>query len=640
MLGAGVLAIPVLTSTGYAAPASSRATVAGSLPGWVALARQTGSPAASKKMTVDVVLPLRNAAAAENLAANVANPKSAAYGRYQTPAQFNAQFAPTSAQVAQVQAFLSGQGLHLDSVAQGNRWVQATGTVAQLSKAFGTTLHTYSYQGSSATAPATALTVPTAMAPLISGVIGIDTLTIQHHTDHVVQSSASATAAMSPHAVTAQGSQPPPPADCSTFWDQNEQKVPSTFGKTHLPTTPCGYGPLDLRKAYGISSLVSGGLTGKGVTVAITDAYAQPTMLADLNTWSQMNGVPTMKPGQYTEAGTPDPSQFGLQSECGGEVGWNEEEALDVEAVHGIAPGAKIHYVGGADCDTGLDTAINYIVQNHAADIVSDSWGNEGEFGFPDEIALEHSIFLQGAIEGIGFYFSSGDDGDDTIDGFAKPQVDYPSDDPMVTSVGGTSLAVKSSGKTLFQTGWGDTVDPVDFTTKPASLSEPLPGDFFFGAGGGTSEQFTQPFYQKNVVPTKFSKIHKHGANRAVPDVALDADPETGYVIGLQDGGTPFGEFVIGGTSLSSPLFAGFQALASQGRPVAIGFANPLMYNLGSIEFTDVVNPSHPVAFSTTSGKTVLVLGQDSSLVAVKGWDNSTGLGTPNGILFIEGEAL
>ncbi|HKD96897.1 MAG TPA: S53 family peptidase [Micromonosporaceae bacterium] len=646
VLGASVLALPVLTSAGYAA-APSRATVAGSLPGWVASARQTGAPAASKKMSVNVVLPLRNAAAAENLAANVSNPKSAAYGHYQTPAQFNAQFAPTAAQVDQVRSFLSGQGLHVDSVAAGNRWVSVTGTVAQLDKAFGTTLRTYSYQGTSAIAPARAMTVPTSVAPLVSGVIGMDTYTVRHHTNTAkpVASGSSAptaspralSATNAPAASPAAGSQPPPPAECSEFWDQHEQKVPLTYGRTHLPTVPCGYGPLDLRKAYGISSLVKAGLTGKGITVAITDAYAQPTMLEDLNTWSALNGVPKMKPGQYSQAGTADPSTFGLQDECGGEVGWNEEEALDVEAVHGIAPGAKIHYVGAKDCDTGLDDALNYIVQTHSADIVSNSWGNFGEFGFPEEIALEHSIFLQGAVEGIGFYFSSGDDGDDT-DGFAKPQVDYPSTDPLVTSVGGTSLATRANGTTLFQTGWGDTVDPVDFSTKPASLESPLPGPFFFGGGGGTSRQFTQPFYQRNVVPDRFSRIHHHGANRVTPDVSLDADPETGYIIGLQDGGTPFAEFVIGGTSLSSPLFAGFQALASQGRKVAIGFANPMMYNLGSHAFTDVVNPKNPVAISTESGSFVLVLGQDTSLVAVKGFDNTTGLGTPNGGLFLAGE--
>ena len=102
------------------------------------------------------------------------------------------------------------------------------------------------------------------------------------------------------------------------------------------------------------------------------------------------------------------------RTECGGEAGWNEEETLDVQAVHGMAPGANIHYVGAMNCDTGIDDAVNYVIQNHVANIVSNSYGFIGEDGLGDEVATEHSLFTQAAIQGIGFYFSSGDYGDNT----------------------------------------------------------------------------------------------------------------------------------------------------------------------------------------------------------------------------------
>ena len=131
---------------------------------------------------------------------------------------------------------------------------------------------------------------------------------------------------------------------------------------------------------------------------------------------------------------------------------------------------------------------------------------------------------------------------------------------------------------------------------------------------------------------------------RVTPDVALDADPETGYEVALTEPDPnnnnveTYTSFVIGGTSLSSPLFAGFQALASQGRHVALGFANPVLYQRRATAFTDTVNPATPIAFSTQSGANVVVLGQDTSLVGIKGFDNTTGLGTPAGLRFLLSE--
>ena len=103
----------------------------------------------------------------------------------------------------------------------------------------------------------------------------------------------------------------------------------------------------------------------------------------------------------------------------------------------------------------------------------------------------------------------------------------------------------------------------MNFATSPSSYSTPVPGSFLFGGGGGTSRVFTQPAYQKVTVPSALSKLNGPTKMRVIPDVATLGDPETGFLIGISDGG-PFTNIQIGGTSLSAPAFSGIQAVASQ----------------------------------------------------------------------------
>ncbi len=137
---------------------------------------------------------------------------------------------------------------------------------------------------------------------------------------------------------------------------------------------------------------------------------------------------------------------------------------------------------------------------------------------------------------------------------------------------------------------------------------------------------------------------------RVVPDVAAVADPETGYLICEHSpaaGGTcsaAAGDLIqIGGTSLACPVFAAIQALASQGRRFPIGFADPLIYRLSSSAFHDVNAsnaPNNPLLMMTDSGRTLITMDSDSSLTATKGYDDTTGRGTPNGLVFLLEEHL
>ena len=216
--------------------------------------------------------------------------------------------------------------------------------------------------------------------------------------------------------------------------------------------------------------------------VAITDAYASPTIAFDAATYAKAHGDAAWK----TRPAAPGRCRRATRKteECGA-AGWYGEETLDVEAVHAVAPDANITYVGAASCyDDDLLDSLSKVVDNHLADIVSNSWGDIEANQTPDLAAAYDQVFQFGAVEGIGFYFSSGDNGDEVANTGTK-QVDTPANSAWVTAVGGTSLAVGKNDKYLWETGWG---------TEKASLSADgkswtgFPGAFTSGAGGGTSK--------------------------------------------------------------------------------------------------------------------------------------------------------
>ncbi len=209
--------------------------------------------------------------------------------------------------------------------------------------------------------------------------------------------------------------------------------------------------------------LLGRGINGRGVTVAIVDAYASPTIRADIQQYAARNGGAPWALGQFKQH-KPDSIRLGFRDPAGGnggnlcdEQGWYGEETLDVEAVHTMAPGAKVLYVGAASClDNDILNAVNDIVDGHQADIISNSYGDLGEDIDPVEVRAETAVYIQAALEGIGVFFSSGDNGDE-VDTTGARQTDFPASDPWVTAVGGTSLGVGRANNYLFETGWGTT---------------------------------------------------------------------------------------------------------------------------------------------------------------------------------------
>lgn len=630
-LGVGALAVPFFGASAQASP--DRVALHGTTPSWATPSRAAPTIQSAKRISFRVHLPLRHPNQAKRTANAVSNPSSGRYGHYLSPQGFNHRFAPSHRTVQRVEHFLRSRGLTVKGVPENRRWVRASGTVHQVEQAFSTNVRTYHYKGHFLRAPAKPLSVPKSVAPSVLTVTGVDDSGVLRHPHHVRprQQKARAPGDAEPKL--------PPPSECSEYWDQHEQTVPSAYGdKDSYPTYLCGYVPDQLQTAYGVKSEIATGRDGSGVTVAIIDAYASPTIKSDANTYFSQVGVPKFQPGQFRQIKF---GPFDMKDECNYTAWWGEE-TLDVEAVHGMAPGADIIYLGAKNCDKGITKALNYVVQHHTADIVSNSYGFVGEDVPASSIQAMHRIFIQAAAEGIGMYFSSGDYGNNPNSGSSSNQPDYSASDPYVTAVGGTSLAIDGNGGYEFETGWGTKLDPVAFkdTGEEDGYQEPLPGHFRYGAGGGTSTLFGEPDYQKGVVPPYLARKYGSDPMHVVPDVAAVADPYTGMLVGQTDPGSgEYDTYAIGGTSLACPVFAGIQALASQGRAEPIGFANPLLYSLaGSDAYHDVTPSRTAKAVTNPEGSYLVTLARDAGLHTAYGYDNVTGMGSPHGSDFVDAE--
>ncbi|MEV0913434.1 S53 family peptidase [Streptomyces sp. NPDC049967] len=617
---AGALALGIPNAAADSAP-SGRDALQGTKPAWATATADRGATADSGKVAVRVHLAGRDAKGLAAYAAAVSDPQSPSYGKYLSAAQAQARFGATQGQIDRVSQWLKSSGLTVTGANQ--HYVSATGEVARTEKAFSTQLRNYRKGAHTYRAPASTASVPAALSDDVLAVSGLDNAPRKSSHDEVL---------------------PPPDAvfrnsgpASSYYGSKTASSLPSAYG-SKVPYAVKGYTGKQLRAAYG-----AGSYTGKGVTVAITDAYASPTIAKDAAEYAKRNGDARYKHGQFSQV---LPDDYTKTEECGAS-GWYGEETLDVEAVHAVAPAANIVYVGGASCyDDDLLDSLTKVVDHRLADIVSNSWGDVEANQTPDLALAYDQVFQMGAIEGIGFYFSSGDNGDNVASTGTK-QIDVPSNSAWVTSVGGTSLAVGKHDTYKWETGWGTKNAPLAADGKSWTG---FPGAYTSGAGGGTSSTVKQPFYQRGIVPDSLAKANGKTRMRTAPDVAAVADPNTGFLVGqtqtMPDGSLGYDEYRIGGTSLAAPVIAGVQALAQQAQHgLSLGFANPAIYaRYHSKAYHDVTD--HPLGkghdlavarvdfangYDAADGllTSVRSLGKDASLSAVRGYDDVTGVGTP-----------
>ena len=602
----GLLALPAHGAS------AARHVIPGVAPSWATQSADRGVLAGNTEINARVYLASRDQAGLTAFVAAVSTPGNALYHHYLSPAATRARFGSRPGAADQVSAWLKSTGLTV--TASNRHYVAFRGTADKVGAAFGVTLHKFQVNGKTLHSVVGNVTVPAAIA---SNVLTVTDMSSELVANHPMLISDSKPAAPQAKAFP-----------CSAYEGQKmATKYPRAYGKTQ-PFAVCGYGPQQLSGAYGATASK---YTGKGEKVAIVDAFALPTMARDLNKWNTNRNWQPEKKRQYKEY---------IPSGTAYNAGWAGEEALDVEAVHSMAPDAKISYVSaGNGADSGFRDALQMIVDKKLGDAVNNSWegGTDAQTSQATITAYEN-IFQNGAAEGVGFYFSSGDGGGGgTL---------FPSVDPYVTAVGGSAIGIDKNNGYMWETDW-----ETDYTaiSKHGNSWKPAPpGNFQSGTGGGTSVVFKQPKWQKGVVPKKFSEANGHTPMRTSPDIGAEADPTTGFLEGYstQTGGKfVYGEGRIGGTSLSSPLIVGIQADAEQAAGgTSIGFANPAIYSrYGSKDYNDVVQDpfgngkmiAHVrMAGVGAGGANVVALAtagqaKDGQLASVKGYDTTTGVGTP-----------
>ena len=327
------------------------------------------------------------------------------------------------------------------------------------------------------------------------------------------------------------------------------------------------YGPAAYRGAYGVS-----GITATTRTVAIVDAYDNPTILNDLDAYSDNYGIPRLTRCAVNTGTAASPciqkvNQTGGTTYPAYDSNWAGEIALDVEIVHALCQNCNILLIeASSNYDSDLITAANQLAYSMGANVVSNSWGGS-------ESSSESIYDTTFNHPGVAYVFSTGDSG---------YGVQYPAASPYVTAVGGTSLYVNT-----------------DYTYNSESA--------WNGAGSGCSAYEAKPSFQHDASCTR----------RTVADVSADADPNTGAGVYITASGYS-GWYQFGGTSLAAPLVAAVFAL---GGGVGTTSGNSLPYaNLNyGVNLRDV-----------TSGSTGSCSGS-YLCTALAGYDGPTGLGTPRG---------
>jgi len=347
--------------------------------------------------------------------------------------------------------------------------------------------------------------------------------------------------------------------------------------KPNAQAAAVSYSPLQVARAYGFPS----GATGAGQCIAVIELGGGYSA-ADLDSFFSNLGISTPKVTAVSVDGA-------ANSPTGDPNGPDGEVELDIEVAGAIAPGAQIAAYFAPNTDQGFIDAVTTAVQDATLkpSIVSISWGGPEDSWTEQSRNALNSACQDASTMGVTVLVASGDDGASDGSTNGTPTVDFPAASPYVVGCGGTKLTISGTAIGSEQV-WNE-----------LSANE--------GAtGGGISEVFALPSYQHSAnVP----KAPNGFVGRGVPDVAGDADPETGYNVVVD--GQPA---VIGGTSAVAPLWAGLLALINQTLGANVGYVNPLLY-------------------STAAGATFhdITSGNNGDYSAGPGWDACTGLGSPNG---------
>ena len=636
-------------------------------PAYVASAKNLGTANPSQTIAVSIWLNPHNRATLDALAGDLYNPKSSSYRHWLKSSDIAARFAPTAAEAKTVQEFFESNNLKVVGVGPNNFYVRAQGTVADVESAFHVQLNNYQVGSKVLVANASDPYVTGPAAALVQAVSGLDSGAFDHPLD-LRPASLSSSSPLSPGSLGRAASA----ADatffqsvCFTGLTTENHTTYGTYPKAtykgngyYSPGPGCGYSPSNVYGAYNLNGLYAEGYNGAGQTIVIIDWCGSPTIREDANVFSGRFGLPALTAANFNIIDVGGPSA------CSGV---DMEINLDVEWSHAIAPGAKIDLVVPPTADfEDVDEAIFYAANYGLGNVISGSYGSPEFFVSQAELDKENLISEIAAVLGIATNFASGDSATYLTD-HLPPTVSVPADLPYATGVGGVTLALNSDNSIAFQTGWESQVSIL--IDGGVIYDPPRPLNFYGfdgGAGGGPSAYFAKPSFQKGV-PGKY---------RQVPDVSWLADPFTGGVVLISEP-TQIPEqiwYAVGGTSLSTPMFSALWAIANQEAGTALGQAAPYLYSMPSTTITDVVPylPGHDVTAVIQDSSTVthsynpsdtlavfqplfgdfysaiwddpaaentalaVSFGQNYYLKVAVGWDDVTGVGTPNAKAFAD----
>jgi kumamolisin len=555
-------------------------------------ATDQGLAPTDQNVTVSLVLRMRNEQGLEQYVQQTATSGSANFQKFLTTAEFANRYGATDTQIAKVQQYLSSHGLK-GEVLDNHMVISVNGTLGQFSSLFNTPIHSYvsDTSGQRFHRPAQKLVMPAALGDsvLVASGLSNERHFVPHHTNMV--------------RTNLQIDQPSASLRTQSLTISGQPGAHTNPTATGIPGS---YTVGDVADLYNINPLYARGINGSGSTVAIVTLATFDPADAE-NYWSKI-GL-TTKPNRILQ----------VHVDGGGGTNGSDETALDVEQSGGLAPFANIIVYDAPNSGSGFVDAFARAVSDNTADSISTSWGlgeifalgalnggNPNDTTDVGDLQAYHQIFMEAAAQGQSMFAASGDSGAyDTVrqlgtgtapGTYSAPlTVDSPASDPYITAAGGTTVPVQ------FRNRAGNVVLSIDkervwgwdyllpFVPSKAAV-------FSVGGGGGVSVYWRKPLYQfftsgiqrsekqQSLVyndssgPFTYLNLPADFAGRNVPDISLNADPETGYLIFTA------GNFASsGGTSFVSPQLNGISALLRQSTGHRIGLWNPHIYRMQSI---------------------------------------------------------
>ena len=548
---------------------------------------------ANQTISLAIGLNLRNTASLASYLQEISDPRSPLYRHYLNSASFAALYGPLPQSEAAVSTFLRSQGFAITGTYANHLVVDAVGTVAQAEQAFQVQINNYSSSsGELFFANANAPSLPVQIAPLVAAVSGLDNAVRYHREPH---SASQAHLRMGARPAAVVGTRFTAPAVGATSCPQP--------GSAIVPTT---YTPIQIATAYDFTKLYSQGMMGEGQAVGLLelDGFSP----GDIAAYTACFG------GSGTIIKTIPIDGYN------GAAGVNASEVeLDIETILGLAPHlARLNVYEAADTSLVAYNDAWARIVNDATPVVSTSWVfcEQGP-GMTSEIQQENIFFQAAAAQGQTILAASGDLGstgcyDPKTGTNTALAVDDPASQPYVTGVGGTSLRINFDNTYQFEEVWNDSA-----LHNGAS-------------GGGVSVVWSMPSWQQAPgVANAYSTGY-----REVPDVSMNADPQTGYDVYCKVGGCAnIGWMVIGGTSAAAPAWAAMIALANEAELRAngtdVGFLNPSLYNIAhGVNGTSYAAAFHDVVPVTGAINNNDYLGTGGTYPDTTAYDLATGLGS------------